>query len=132
MCILKDIEDKLKNLRKHKRFEVIKEFCEDDRTNYQYSYTGSTVLMWASLNGHIQIVKTLLKSGLDNVHTDPNIKNIDGIDALYCSTIYWHENNAHIKIPKMLTRHIILIPFMNYRFKKINKDIIRETKKWIH
>jgi ankyrin repeat protein len=119
-----------------------------------YSYEEYTALMMASYNGYNKIVKILLEFG-----ADPNIQNKNGWTALMDTTVnenykitrkllkagadYSIENNSledaltiaiekrSFKVAKILTRHIILVPFMSRRFKKINKDIIREVSLYI-
>ncbi len=53
---------------------------------------GYTALMYASINGHVEIAKLLLENG-----ADPTIKNNDGKTAL----ILAFENN-HIEIVNLI------------------------------
>jgi len=53
---------------------------------------GDTALMWASMYGHIEVVKLLLEAG-----ADVNAKTIDGDTALK-----WASDYGHTEIVKLL------------------------------
>jgi hypothetical protein len=86
----------------------------------------------ACKDGNIEFIRKLIKHGYY-----VNAKN--GADAYLKDNYGRNGRNAltiaqyfrYYKIIKILTRHTILVPFMNRRFKKINKDIIREQKNYI-
>ena len=60
--------------------------------NAQYSSTGGTALMYASLRGHLEIVKYLISKG-----ADVNAKNDDGWTALMYASL-----RGHLEIVKYL------------------------------
>jgi ankyrin repeat protein len=120
---------------------------------------GDTALMYASLNGHIEVIRALLKHGADpniknNIGDTALLisptwnENIDVVRALLeagasvsvknereetALTIAqkYYRTRSYKKITRMLTRHIFLVPFYKRTFTRINKDIIRETKKYL-
>jgi ankyrin repeat protein len=84
--------------------------------NIQNDYK-ETALLIASRKGNKKIVKLLLKA-----NADTKIRNNYENSALICASL-----NGYDKISNILTKYIILVPFYSKQFKRINKDIIRES-----
>jgi ankyrin repeat protein len=79
--------------------------------------SGDTPLILASFYSDAKYAKIILESG-----ANIKIVNNDGQTALDIAT--YHQNK---KVVKIITNKIILVPFMNRRFKGIPKDI-RESR----
>jgi ankyrin repeat protein len=108
---------------------------------------GKTALMFASELGHKKIVKRLLKEKNINI----NLKNKIGYNALDMSThLITISDKNRISITKLLLQNciddydnintlnyivnklrLIIVPMFSKKFKKINKDIVRELLDYV-
>jgi ankyrin repeat protein len=136
---------------------ILEEDFEDKQKyiNSQNS-SGNTALILASRKGHTKIVRILLENG-----AEPTIENLDthllnGKNALYCASGLGHVKvvklllktgtlsnsyeislwlsflNNYEKVHKLLSRTIIIVPFLCKKYKnKQHYNIIRESKEYI-
>jgi ankyrin repeat protein len=82
---------------------------------------GITALMDASRQNRPKVLRTLLKAG-----ADINIKDNNGKSALKYAIIERYTNIASI-----IYKYIILVVMLHKKFRRINKDIIREMSYYI-
>jgi hypothetical protein len=89
-----------------------------------------TPLMYASFDGYIKIARALLQAGAD-VHVKDNWER-NALDIAHFGK-FGRINRIpqKKKVATMLLKHIILVPFLSKQFKRINRDIIRESINYI-
>ena len=88
-------EDRLINACMRGDYQEVKSTVEslEVKINYQDD-NGKTPLMWASINGHLNVVQYLIEEG-----ANPNIKNNKGKTALDLA-----EENGHKKVAEFLRK----------------------------